>query len=292
MQNSNQSPVNSSAMPENLEVWQLFYMAQTLICGIIFSMMYQVESATFFPILIVTMALVWGNLYVWTAPVLIGLATAVSVRNDMLQLRSGDWLSSFLCMLSFTGIIMGMGRFRTLLLLERRGTEEKVSPTRRVIRMLRLFFGSSQEDNEFRQANERDFGLALLSSVRAMAMVAGCAIAAALLLGLIPHQFDQYFTLTQFSIRPWKYRLATNGLLLFALFMPAWLLINEACWRQCTPQQARLFVRTSWLKWAHRDLRMILKKRVKFKKKWARSRMNSAPDKIAVTAAEDKKEEF
>ncbi|HAD61524.1 MAG TPA: hypothetical protein DCG12_19980 [Planctomycetaceae bacterium] len=283
---SNSSESSATTEPENLEIWQLFYLVQMLICGFVFSLMYQIEDVTFLPILLVVMALIFGNLYLWTAPVLIGLVTAFSVRSDLLQFRTGDWLSSFLCMLSFTGMLMGMSRFRTLLLLERRGSQEKISALRRVIRMIRLLFGGSEHDDEFRHANERDFGKALLSSVRAMALVAGCAIAAALLLGFVPNQFDRYFTLREFAINPYKYRLATNGLLLFILFMPAWLLINESCWRQCTPQQASLYVRTSWLKWAHRDLRMIMKKRVRLKRKWARRRPDPEPQDISVETEE------
>ena len=104
---SNSSESSATTEPENLEIWQLFYLAQMLICGFVFSLMYQIEDVTFLPILLVVMALIFGNLYLWTAPVLIGLVTAFSVRSDLLQFRTGDWLSSFLCMLSFTGMLMG-----------------------------------------------------------------------------------------------------------------------------------------------------------------------------------------
>ena len=61
------------------------------------------------------------------------------------------------------------------------------------------------------------------------------------------------------------------GCLLFALFLPVWILVNESVWRSRSRRQASIYLRSSFLKWIHRDLRMIIKKKLKARRKQIRA---------------------
>ncbi|MCP4857428.1 MAG: hypothetical protein GY903_23335, partial [Fuerstiella sp.] len=96
-------------------------------------------------------------------------------------------------------------------------------------------------------------------------LLIACSALAFFLMSFVPMDttFTGLNTIREFRLRPSGYRVLMSGLLLFSVFLLAWLIINEGVWRRLSAAQAGVYVRSVFLKWLHRDLRMVTKRRLK-----------------------------
>ena len=90
----------------------------------------------------------------------------------------------------------------------------------------------------------------------------------------------EFSTVRQFRLHPSGFRVLMMGLLLFVMFLPTWLLVNELVWRRLTRAQARMYLRSVFLKWIHRDLRMVIRKRIKRRRARVRAIKRAEPDEV------------
>ncbi|MCA9050517.1 MAG: hypothetical protein KDA89_17390, partial [Planctomycetaceae bacterium] len=86
----------------------------------------------------------------------------------------------------------------------------------------------------------------------------------------------------EYRLYPHGYRVLALGLILFAVFLVAWLLINEETWRRLTSKQARLYLRSTLLQWVFSDLRSVIRRTLR-----RRRRTHTVVPRTAKTAESD-----
>ena len=123
---------------------------------------------------------------------------------------------------------------------------------------------------------------------RSVLLLVACSVLAFLLMSLVPVDttFTGLNTIREFRRRPTGYRVIMSGLLLFSVYVLAWLVINEGVWRRLSPAQAGLYLRSVFLKWLHRDLRMVTKRRLKRRRRMARRSKRTATKTIPNDSSE------
>lgn len=101
--------------------------------------------------------------------------------------------------------------------------------------------------------------------LRTILILASCTLAAFLVMQMLPLVYTEpgFDPVRELQLKPSGYRTLASGLILFLCFLAVWLIINEICWRSMTPAQASVYLRSVFLKWIHRDLRMVVKRRIK-----------------------------
>ena len=70
-----------------------------------------------------------------------------------------------------------------------------------------------------------------------------------------------------------------GGCLAIKNFLIIWIVVNELVWRSLSRQQASVYLRSTFVSWMHRDLRMIVMKRLKRKRREARKMEPVSRDK-------------
>ncbi len=109
------------------------------------------------------------------------------------------------------------------------------------------------------------------ATLRGLAMLLGCVTAARFLLSLLPTQ-----------IRTEDLRQIVNGdpslsigVLLIVSIVAAWVVASEVSWRQLSTAQARVYLRSVFMKIHYRDLRMIVVRRIKLRQQRATEKKKS-----------------
>ncbi|MGB4739469.1 MAG: hypothetical protein WBH50_14825, partial [Fuerstiella sp.] len=84
-------------------------------------------------------------------------------------------------------------------------------------------------------------------------------------------------SLREFSLQPSGYRLLMLGLSFFAAYLVIWIFVSWLAWRRITPSQASVFLRSVFVNYYHRDLRMFILKRMKLRKARTRTASPALP---------------
>ncbi|MCR9200996.1 MAG: hypothetical protein NXI04_20345 [Planctomycetaceae bacterium] len=105
--------------------------------------------------------------------------------------------------------------------------------------------------------------------LRAGVLLLACGIAAWLILDLFPTRrtVTGLNTISTYRLRPAGHRMIVVGLTIFTVFLIAWTLINELTWRRITRGQSRVYLSSVMLKTLLPDLRMVIRKRVKLRRR-------------------------
>lgn len=106
---------------------------------------------------------------------------------------------------------------------------------------------------------------------RAGMLLVVCALAAWMILGMFPTRstVTGLNTISVYRLRPEGHRAFVIGLTLFAVFLVFYNLINELTWRRHSTSQSRVFLNSIMLKTLLPDLRMIVRRRLKTRRKAA-----------------------
>lgn len=124
------------------------------------------------------------------------------------------------------------------------------------------------------------------SMLKMLSVIIVCGIAARIVMWLVPFHGpgSGFSTIRDFRIRPSGYRAIMLGLLLFLLYLPVLVLVNEVAWRSLSKSQAGVYLRSVFLKWNHRELRMIIRKRIKVRRKKVRELHPTEPQPAPIDA--------
>lgn len=133
---------------------------------------------------------------------------------------------------------------------------------------------------------------------RTLLQLTGCALLAALLMWLVPMhpRNGPVNTVREYRLIPTGYRTIMMGVLLFLIYLPTWLVTNEVRWRSHSVAQSGVYLRGVFLKWIHRDLRMVVRRTVRLRRRkavavGARSKAAEA-DKTRAVELRSSGEEF
>ena len=202
-------------------------------------------------------ALVFVTLKRWA-----GVLVLMMVQGDLL-LREGRSISpmnSFEAVLFVTvvvGVLMFVARSRRRLLEAARGS---------MIPQLKAML--SGPESEVNVAPPEDAGVVagrvLAAATRGLLMIVGCITLARVILARLPKNRDLNGSLRQVvNLDP---SMAAGAILIVSL-IAVWAVVSEISWRQMTDAQARMYLRSSFVRAHYRDLRMIVMRRLKQRQK-------------------------
>ncbi|MEQ9408137.1 MAG: hypothetical protein RIK87_10450 [Fuerstiella sp.] len=195
----------------------------------------------------------------WTGALLLGMIQVQLFYLETPSAGSGPELTNVLWVLLTVTLLMAVSRYRTLQDLDQR----PVLPALR--RFLRTVSAGESTDTETSVSG--NVRAVLMNCVRTLLVATACAAMAIVLMRLVPlTDMREFNPIREFRLKPTGYRTLMSGLLLFLLWLPVWLVVNEVMWRKLLPSQADVYLRSVFLKWIHRDLRMTVLKRVKMRR--------------------------
>jgi hypothetical protein len=107
-------------------------------------------------------------------------------------------------------------------------------------------------------------GRLLAAATRGLLMIVGCVTLARVILARLPKNRDLNGSLRQVvNLDP---SMAAGAILIVSL-IAVWAVVSEISWRQMTDAQARMYLRSSFVRAHYRDLRMIVMRRLKQRQK-------------------------
>lgn len=98
------------------------------------------------------------------------------------------------------------------------------------------------------------------SALRGVTLLFGCVVVARVVLGMLPTNREVTTGLRDYlDVDPGL----TAGAMLIVCLFAVWIAVSEVSWRQMTTAQARMYLRSAFLKLHYADLRMIVRRRLK-----------------------------
>ena len=202
-------------------------------------------------------ALVFVTLKRWA-----GVLVLMMVQGDLL-LREGRRISpmnSFEAVLFVTvvvGVLMFVARSRRRLLEAARGSM--------IPQLTAMLSGPESEVNVSPPESAGVVaGRLLAAATRGLLMIVGCVTLARVILARLPKNRDLNGSLRQVvNLDP---SMAAGAILIVSL-IAVWAVVSEISWRQMTDAQARMYLRSSFVRAHYRDLRMIVMRRLKQRQK-------------------------
>lgn len=202
-------------------------------------------------------ALVFVTLKRWA-----GVLVLMMVQGDLL-LREGRRISpmnSFEAVLFVTvvvGVLMFVARSRRRLIEAARGSM--------IPQLTAMLSGPESEVNVSPPESAGVVaGRLLAAATRGLLMIVGCVTLARVILARLPKNRDLNGTLRQVvNLDP---SMAAGAILIVSL-IAVWAVVSEISWRQMTDAQARMYLRSSFVRAHYRDLRMIVMRRLKQRQK-------------------------
>jgi len=199
----------------------------------------------------------WGSVSVFLA-VQVDLFFREPRRSETFQGFTG-----VLTVCLIVGLLMFINRNREIL---HRAASLSVSLTfQRFINVFRgeIIFDSGKAVREISQM--------MTGALRGTAVLAGCVFVSRMLLNTLPDRRSfndslQTWMLDQSSVPQFS--------MLLVAIVAAWLVCNEISWRQLTGEQAKLYLRSVFLIIHHADLRQLVRRRLKLRRKAARELSN------------------
>lgn len=260
-------------------VWQFLYLLIAAVAGLFFFSILSAGDSVNSAVSLIFLAVLVLSLKRWAGALLLALMQATLLytepRSDQLltPLDGPVWIAVG------TGLILAVSRYRSL-------QQPGQAP---ILQTIRGFAADlSAQKPSISLTATTNLRLFLKTMIRSVGLLIGCAVAAQLLMSLVPlyQPGSGFSTIREFRLKPTGYRVIMASLLLFVIYLPTWLVINEVVWRTRSRRQAGIYLRSIFLKWAHRDIRMILGKRFRARRARVRAvRPVHPPD--AGTAVSD-----
>jgi hypothetical protein len=216
-------------------------------------------------------ALVFVTLKRWA-----GVLVLMMVQGDLL-LREGRSISPmnpFEAVLFVTvviGVLMFVARSRRRLLEAARGSM--------IPQLTAMLSGPESEVNVSPPESAGVVaGRLLAAATRGLLMIVGCITLARVILARLPKNRDLNGTLRQVvNLDP---SMAAGAILIVSL-IAVWAVVSEISWRQMTDAQARMYLRSSFVRAHYRDLRMIVMRRLKQRQKRMAEARSKNKDQIS-----------
>lgn len=196
----------------------------------------------------------------WTGAIVLALLQVSLFFLEDPQVVRHDVTTTLIWVVSGLALVASISRYRTL------QEFEQESAVRLLPKLLQL---RASVRNPIRRRAAEAARRSFMQIPRSVLQLAGCLFIATVLLWLVPlHRGSSVInTAREYGIIPTGYRTIMMGVLLFLLYLPIWLVINEVTWRRHTPAQSRLFLRTALIKWMHRDLRMVVRRSLRLRRR-------------------------
>jgi hypothetical protein len=129
-----------------------------------------------------------------------------------------------------------------------------------LLQVAREFLNSGEASAESPKEVSIPAARIFLSALRGITLLFGCVVIARVVLGMLPTNREVTAGLRDFlDVDP---SLMAGALLIVCLFA-VWIAVSEVSWRQMTAGQARMYLRSVFLKLHYADLRMIVRRRLK-----------------------------
>lgn len=203
----------------------------------------------------------------WTGALVFAFCQAELLFGDFRTTDPAIYLDGWILSgLSFL-LIAVLSAFRTL--------QERDSVA--AYRLLRSWFPTGNQDSATAdQAEENrteqataEVGRLVRQMLRTGALLLACGLAAWIILSLFPTRrtVTGLNTISTYRLRPAGHRMIVVGLTLFTVFLLTWTLVNELTWRKVTRGQSRVYLSSMMLKTLLPDLRMVIRKRIKLRRK-------------------------
>ena len=129
-----------------------------------------------------------------------------------------------------------------------------------LLQVARDFLNTSEAPAESPKEYSVPAGRIFSSALRGITLLFGCVVIARVALGMLPTNREVTAGLRDFlDVDP----SLTAGALLIVCLFAVWIAVSEVSWRQMTAAQARMYLRSAFLKLHYADLRMIVRKRLK-----------------------------
>ncbi len=185
-----------------------------------------------------------------------GVLVLMLVQGDLV-LREGRDMAilkgsgGVLFVLVVMGVLMFVARQRELLQQIARSS---------LLQVARGFLNSGEAPAESPTAFSIPAARIFLSALRGITLLFGCVVVARVALGTLPTNREVTAELRDYiDVDPGL----TAGALLVVCLFAFWVAVSEVSWRQMTASQARMYLRSAFLKSHYADLRMIVRKRLK-----------------------------
>ncbi len=175
-------------------------------------------------------------------------------------------------------LILAVSRFRTI--------QERQSQS--VLRTLAALTSAKSVPPNAKAVSSvlRNFRLAMLDTLRTCVVLIVCGLAALLVMKMVPiREVDICFnTIREYRLKTSGYRLLLLGLTIFAVYLVTWIGVSEIIWRMLSPRQASIYLRSVFINYYHRDIRMIILRRMKLRRARSRTIQPVAPDEFKTPA--------
>ena len=185
-----------------------------------------------------------------------GVLVLMLVQGDLV-LREGRDMAilngsgGVLFVLVVMGVLMFVARQRELLQQIARSS---------LLQVAREFLNSGEASAESSKEFSIPAARIFSSALRGITLLFGCIVMARVLLGMLPTNREVTAGLRDYiDVDP---SLTAGAMLIVSLFA-VWIAVSEVSWRQMTAAQARMYLRSAFLKLHYADLRMIVRRRLK-----------------------------
>jgi hypothetical protein len=129
-----------------------------------------------------------------------------------------------------------------------------------LLQVAREFLNSSDGPAESPKEFSIPAGRIFSSVLRGITLMFGCVVIARVVLGMLPTNREVTSGLRDYiDVDP----SLTAGAMLIVCLFAVWIAVSEVSWRQMTTAQARMYLRSAFLKLHYADLRMIVRRRLK-----------------------------
>ncbi len=271
---------NSAAVKPELQFMKAANLLVIMFCGWFFLTFLYTGAVLNLSLKFFFLAILVLTLRRWTGALLLAL---LQIHLFFLEPRTLGFRSiaaEFLWVMATVLLVMAVSRFRTLQEIDEHSTIRRLLSS--------LTAGPAGMNGRVSPASFRHSVAAMFTIGRSVLLLIACSALAFFLMSFVPMDttFTGLNTIREFRLRPSGYRVLMSGLLLFSVFLLAWLIINEGVWRRLSAAQAGVYVRSVFLKWLHRDLRMVTKRRLKRRRRIDRRSKLTATETIPNDSSE------
>jgi len=249
-------------------LWQQIYLLLIAAMGVLMVWSFATTSSLSLPLRLIFLSLLVLTLKRWTGAAMLGL---IQLHLLLIEPPSHDptnVLGGFLWVALTVVLLMIVSRYRTL---RQRDHASSVTAFGGPLSSSGSG-GPPMAEAEATPPDQIWYNLnhLLQQCIRGVLLIAACAVLAVVVISLVPQE-SVSLTIREFGLKPSGYRLIRLALGLFAVWLVAWIIVNELVWRSLSPAQARMYVRGTMTQWLHRDLRMIIFKRMKVRQQKQKS---------------------